>query len=127
MDVWRAMIRAQGGDPDAPLPIAPEAEAVRSEVDGVVTAVDAYGVGVAAWRLGAGRARKEDPVSAGAGVLLHKKPGDPVRAGEVLFELRTEESARIPAALADIRAGVVVAAAATGAPADRTLIIDRIG
>ncbi|MGH3464785.1 MAG: thymidine phosphorylase, partial [Kribbellaceae bacterium] len=64
MDIWRAMIRAQGGDPDAPLPTAPEAEAVRSEVDGVVTAVDAYAVGVAAWRLGAGRARKEDPVSA---------------------------------------------------------------
>jgi thymidine phosphorylase len=126
MDVWRAMIRAQAGDPDAPLPTAPEAEAVRSEVDGAVTAVDAYAVGVAAWRLGAGRARKEDPVSAGAGVLLHKKPGDRVRAGEVLYELRTDESARIPAALADIRAGVVVADALVD-PADRTLIIDRIG
>jgi thymidine phosphorylase len=125
MDAWRAMIRAQSGDPDAPLPVAPETEVVRGDADGVVTAVDAYAIGVAAWRLGAGRARKEDPVSAGAGVVLHKRAGDRVRAGEPLYELRTEDASRIPAALEAARRGVVVAD--EGTPADRTLIIDRIG
>jgi thymidine phosphorylase len=125
MDAWRAMIRAQSGDPDAPLPVAPETEVVRGDADGVVTAVDAYAIGVAAWRLGAGRARKEDPVSAGAGVVLHKRAGDRVRAGEPLCELRTEDASRIPAALEAARRGVVVAD--EGTPADRTLIIDRIG
>ena len=91
MDSWRAMIRAQGGDPDAPLPVAREVEVVRADADGFVAAVDAYAIGVAAWRLGAGRARKEDPVSFGAGVVLHKRPGDPVRAGDVLYELRADE------------------------------------
>ena len=62
MDTWRAMIRAQGGDPDAPLPVAREVEVVRADADGYVAAIDAYAMGVAAWRLGAGRARKEDPV-----------------------------------------------------------------
>jgi thymidine phosphorylase len=123
MDAWRAMIRAQGGDPDAPLPTAPETEVVRAAADGVVAAVDAYAVGLAAWRLGAGRARKEDPVSASAGVLLHRRPGDRVRAGEPLLELRAEDAARIPAALADAEGAVTVAAAA---PAPTPLIIDRI-
>ncbi|MFF5295785.1 thymidine phosphorylase [Paractinoplanes globisporus] len=98
MDSWRRMIAAQGGDPSAPLPVARENEVVRATADGVVTAVDAYGIGVAAWRLGAGRARKEDPVSYGAGVLLKVKPGDRVRAGDVLLELRTDEQSRIPGA-----------------------------
>jgi thymidine phosphorylase len=124
MDTWRAMIRAQGGDPDAPLPIAPETEVVRAAADGVVAAVDAYAVGVAAWRLGAGRARKEDPVSASAGVVLHRRPGDPVRAGEPLLELRTEDPGRIPAAREVIESAVAVAAAA---PPRTPLIIDRVG
>ena len=81
MDVWRAMIAAQGGDPDAPLPTAHETHVVTAPASGVLTRLDALAVGVAAWRLGAGRARKEDPVSAGAGVVLHAKPGDRVRAG----------------------------------------------
>jgi thymidine phosphorylase len=67
MDVWRAMIAAQGGDPDAALPVARESETVLAEADGVLVGLDAMAVGVAAWRLGAGRSRKEDPVSAGAG------------------------------------------------------------
>src|SRR5688572_7130676 len=75
MDVWRRMIRAQGGDPDAPLPVARETHVVPAPADGVVASVDAYAVGVAAWRLGAGRARKEDPVQAGAGIEMHAKPG----------------------------------------------------
>jgi thymidine phosphorylase len=124
MDTWRAMIRAQGGDPDAPLPTAPETEVVRAATGGVVAAIDAYAVGVAAWRLGAGRARKEDPVSASAGVILHRRPGDPVRAGEPLLELRTEDAARIPAAREVVEGAVAVA---TTAPPRTPLIIDRIG
>jgi thymidine phosphorylase len=123
MDSWRAMIRAQGGDPDAPLPVAPERETVRAATDGVVAAVDAYAVGVAAWRLGAGRARKEDPVSASAGVLLHRRPGDRVRAGEILLELRAEDAGRIPAAV-EAAAGAVTVAA--DPPVPTALIIDRI-
>src|SRR5689334_8349006 len=64
MDSWRALVRAQGGDPDAPLPVAHEVETIAAAADGFVATMDAYAVGVAAWRLGAGRARKEDPVSA---------------------------------------------------------------
>ncbi len=81
MDVWRRMIRAQGGDPDAELPVAQETHEVLAPADGVLTQLDALPVGVAAWRLGAGRARKEDPVQAGAGVELHAKPGATVRGG----------------------------------------------
>src|SRR4051812_37865290 len=73
MDSWRAMVRAQGGDPDAPPPTAAETEIVRADRDGYVSTLDAYALGVAAWRLGAGRARKEDPVSAAAGIVLHKR------------------------------------------------------
>jgi thymidine phosphorylase len=123
MDAWRRMIAAQGGDPDAPLPVARENEVVRATADGVVTAVDAYGIGVAAWRLGAGRARKEDPVSFGAGVLLKVKPGDRVRAGDVLFELRTDEQSRIPAAR-DLAADAVIVGDV--APTLTPLVLDRI-
>jgi thymidine phosphorylase len=123
MDSWRAMIRAQGGDPDAPLPDAPETEVIRADRDGYVAAMDAYGLGVAAWRLGAGRARKEDPVSAPAGILLHRRPGHPVRAGDVLCELRAEDAARIPAALE--LAGSAITIADT-APSTVPLILDRI-
>ena len=76
MDAWRRMIAAQGGDPDAPLPTARETHVVTAPPHGVLTGLDAMAVGLAAWRLGAGRARKEDPVQAGAGVEMHAKPGD---------------------------------------------------
>ncbi|GAA1686147.1 thymidine phosphorylase [Fodinicola feengrottensis] len=99
MDVWRRMITAQGGDPSAALPEAPEKHVVTASADGVVTRMDAYAVGVAAWRLGAGRARKEDPVSASAGVVMMRKPGDTVRAGDAIFELHTEEVSRFEGAL----------------------------
>ncbi|MGV9211218.1 thymidine phosphorylase [Micromonospora sp. RB23] len=124
MDSWRAMIRAQGGDPDAPMPAAGEVEVVRAEQDGYVAAVDAYAMGVAAWRLGAGRARKEDPVSVPAGVVLHRRPGDAVRAGDPIYELRAEDSTRIPAALAEASRAVHIAPTA---PAATPLVIERIG
>ena len=123
MDAWRAMIRAQGGDPDAALPVAPEIELVRADRDGYVAGVDAYGIGLAAWRLGAGRARKEDQVSAASGVVLHRRPGDPVLAGEVLYELRAEDPARIPAAREAAEPAVRIVAERPTPPA---LIIDRV-
>jgi thymidine phosphorylase len=123
MDRWQAMVRAQGGDPGAPLPGARETEILRAEADGVVSAVDAYAIGVAAWRLGAGRARKEDPVSASAGVVLHRKPGDRVRAGDPLLELRTDEPHRMAAAREAARDGVSVS---SGVVTPSSLVIERI-
>jgi thymidine phosphorylase len=126
MDVWRAMIAAQGGDPDAPLPTAREVHHVAAPATGVLTRLDAFAVGVAAWRLGAGRARKEDPVSAAAGVVLLAKPGEPVRAGEPLLELHTDEPARIGRALAALEGGIEIGAGVDAAAA-RPLVLDRVG
>ncbi|MCL1899576.1 MAG: thymidine phosphorylase [Promicromonosporaceae bacterium] len=94
MDTWRAMISAQGGDPDAPLPVAKHREQVLAPRDGVLARLDAYGVGVAAWRLGAGRARKEDPVQFAAGIEMHAKPGDQVVGGQPLLTLHTDTPER---------------------------------
>ena len=77
MDAWRRMIRAQGGDPDADLPVARESRTWSTPPRAALTRLDAYAVGLAAWRLGAGRARKEDPVQAGAGVVWHARPATP--------------------------------------------------
>ncbi|MEU6407475.1 thymidine phosphorylase [Microbispora sp. NPDC046933] len=99
MDAWRRMIVAQGGDPDAPLPKAAESAVVTAPASGTLRTLDALKVGVAAWRLGAGRARKEDPVSAGAGIVLHAKPGETVRAGAPLMTLYADEAARFDRAL----------------------------
>lgn len=96
MDVWRAMVRAQGGDPDAALPVARHAQQVVADADGVVTGVDAMEVGLASWRLGAGRARKEDAVQAAAGVRLETGIGDEVRAGQPLATLLTDTAEAIP-------------------------------
>src|SRR5262249_42880981 len=123
MDSWRAMIRAQGGDPAAALPTAREGEQVRAARDGYVTAIDAYGMGIAAWRLGAGRARKEDSVAPSAGVVLQRRPGDPVRAGDVVYELRADEPERIDAARS---AAVAAFAIGDDRPSARPLILDRV-
>ena len=96
-EVYRRMIAAQGGDPDAVLAKAARCEEVLATKDGIVHGVDALKVGVAAWRLGAGRARKEDAVSAGAGVICLKKEGASVRAGEPLFELHADDEAHLDA------------------------------
>ncbi|MFE6390335.1 thymidine phosphorylase, partial [Nocardiopsis dassonvillei] len=94
LESWKRLVRAQCGDPDAPLPVAAERRAVLAPASGTVTRLDAYQVGLAAWRLGAGRARKEDAVSFGAGVTLHAKPGESVQAGEPLFTLHADEAER---------------------------------
>jgi thymidine phosphorylase len=123
MDVWRAMIRAQGGDPDATLPEAREVHVVNAAATGTLTRLDAMAIGVAAWRLGAGRARKEDEVSAGAGVLMLAKPGDPVRAGQPLLELHADDAGRFERAIAALEGGIDIGADYEPTP----LIIDRVG
>ena len=120
MDAWRRMIRAQGGDPDAALPVARESHSVAAPSTGVLSRLDALGVGIAAWRLGAGRARKEDPVSAGAGVVMHAKPGDTVRAGDPLMTLHADSADRFPGAL-EALAGAVSVDPAPGAGPPRAV------
>jgi len=97
---WNEMVRAQGGDPDAALPEASERRQVVAETPGVLTKLDARAVGIAAWRLGAGRARKEDPVSPSAGVVCLKKPGDEVDQGEPVLELHADDPGRFDPAVA---------------------------
>ncbi len=93
------MIEAQGGDPDAALPRAPHVQVVKAPRDGYVSTLDARSVGIAAWRLGAGRSRKEDPVSASAGIVCLRKPGDEVSHGEPVLELHADDRARFERAL----------------------------
>jgi thymidine phosphorylase len=116
MDAWRRMIRAQGGDPDAPLPRAPLVEELRAEVGGPVAAVDALKVGEAAWRLGAGRARKEHPVSPGAGVVLRVVPGDSVSRGAVVAELHADDDAHMEAGRAAIAGAIGIGDAPPAVP-----------
>lgn len=99
MDTWRAVIRAQGGDPEAPLPEARDEHVVLAERDGVLVEQQALPFGIAAWRLGAGRARQSDTVQHAAGIDLHAKPGDAVRAGQPLFTLLADEPERFARAL----------------------------
>ncbi|MGW1991012.1 thymidine phosphorylase [Embleya sp. NPDC001921] len=126
MDVWRRMIRAQGGDPDAKLPVAHETQVVTAASSGLLTRMDAYEVGVAAWRLGAGRARKEERVQAGAGVELHAKPGDMVTVGQPLMTLHTDTPERFDYASEILADAVTIAPAGTAFEAT-PILIDRIG
>ncbi|MFF1841236.1 thymidine phosphorylase [Streptomyces sp. NPDC058217] len=113
MDVWRRMISAQGGDPDATLPVAREQHVVAAHTSGVLTRLDAYDIGVAAWRLGAGRARKEDPVQAGAGIEMHAKPGDTVTKGQRLLTLHTDTPEKFEYALKALPGSFDIAPAGT--------------
>ncbi|MFV0318488.1 MAG: thymidine phosphorylase [Microthrixaceae bacterium] len=123
MDIWRRMIRSQGGDPDAPLPTATTIEEVRATDTGSVSRLDARSVGEAAWVLGAGRAAKEHPVSPSSGVRWRVRPGDRVRAGEVIAELHTDDPFRLDAARTVFERGF-----ALGEPPDPTpLVAERIG
>ncbi|AFR05945.1 thymidine phosphorylase [Nocardiopsis alba] len=121
---WKELVREQGGDPDAPLPVAAERRVVLAPAGGVVTRLDAYQVGLAAWRLGAGRARKEDAVSFGAGVTLHAKPGEEVKAGEPLFTLHTDEPERFDRAAEALEGAFDIGAGDEWKAAP--LVIDRI-
>jgi thymidine phosphorylase len=125
MDTWRAMISAQGGDPDASLPVAPHTEQILAPSDGVLSRLDALDVGIAAWRLGAGRARKEDLVQAGAGVELHAKPGAQVRAGDPLMTLHTETPERFDRAKDALTDSFTIAPSGASVP-DQKLVMGRI-
>jgi thymidine phosphorylase len=122
-EVWCRMISAQGGDPAAPLPTPSHVHVVSAPASGVLASLDAYAVGVAAWRLGAGRARKEDPVQAAAGVLCLAKPGDPVTAGQPLLELHTDTPDAVPAALAALEGGFSIA---DSAPEPGPIVVETI-
>ena len=123
-DAWRAMISAQGGDPDAPLPRAEATEDLLAPASGTLTRLDAMAVGLAAWRLGAGRARPGDAVQAAAGVTWHASPGDEVREGEPLLTLHTDTPDRFERAFAALEDGFTIEA---GATYERPpLVIDRI-
>lgn len=125
MDVYRRMIRAQGGDPEAELPVARESHVMSAPATGTLRRLDALAVGVASWRLGAGRSRKEDPVQAGAGVRLHAKPGDHVKAGEPLMTLLTDTPERFERALESLAEAYDIATD-DSASAERPLILGRL-
>ncbi len=124
--VWEAMVRAQGGDPAAPLPVAPVVEEVVAERSGFLARLEARAVGVAAWRLGAGRARKEDPVSAGAGVRCLVKPGEPVEKGQPLLELHTDDATRLDRARESLRGALEVVDEAPAA-GPGSVVLERVG
>ena len=126
MDAWNRMIRAQGGDPEAPLPVARESHVVAAPASGVLTRLDALAVGTAVWRLGAGRSRKEDPVQAAAGVRWHARPGDPVTEGQPLLTLLTDEPERFDRALAALEGAYDVEPDGS-AYSPSPLVIERVG
>jgi len=125
MDVWRRMVTAQGGDPSATLPVARETHQILAPGSGVLTQLDALQVGMAAWRLGAGRARKEDKVQAGAGIEMHAKPGAVLRAGDPLMTLHTDTPERFDRAIAALE-GAYFIAPEDSRPDLLPLVIDRI-
>jgi thymidine phosphorylase len=125
MDAWRTLIRAQGGDPDAPLPQPRHTHTVTAARSGVVTKLDAMAIGRAVWLLGAGRSRKEDPVAAAAGATWHAVPGDEVTVGAPLITLQCDDERLLGPALAEVEAGMQVGD--PGTVVDRLpLILDRI-
>lgn len=124
MDSWRAMISAQGGNPDAALPVAEHTEVILAETDGHLVGLDAMAVGLAAWRLGAGRAQPGQSVQSEAGVTWHARPGDRVRAGAPLFTLHTQT----PERFAGARAALAGAATFSSEPLaqSRPLVVERV-
>lgn len=124
MDRWREMVRAQGGDPEAPLPVADHLETVVAEADGFLTRLDALSVGVASWRLGAGRARKEDPVQAEAGIEMLAKPGERVVRGQPLLTLHTQTPERFERARQALSGAIAIGPDAPDLPG--SVVLGRI-
>jgi len=124
MEVWRRLVVAQGGDPDAPLPVAEHQRVVRAPSDGHLVRLDAREIGVAAWRLGAGRERKEQDVSPTAGVTWTASVGDPVHEGEPLLVLHADDPARLDEVEPLVLGSFDVAAEP---PVPRPLVVERIG
>ena len=124
LDKFREMIRAQGGDPDQPLPASPVLGVVPAPRDGIVRRLDAYAVGMASWRLGAGRSRPGEAVSAAAGVMCLAKPGERVTKGQPIVELHGDDPSRLDAARAELAAAIDIG---DDPPPERPLILQRIG
>ena len=125
MDSWKKMIRAQGGDPDAKLPVAKEQIQIRSDKDGTLSSMDAMSVGIAAWRLGAGRSKQGEKVSFGAGIEIHAKPGVKINKGDVIYTLHADDSTRFERAQSALHDSFVISQ--DGSVADRlSLIIEKI-
>jgi thymidine phosphorylase len=108
MDKWNEMIRAQHGDPQAKLPVAKHEQVILAEASGFVNELDALAFGTASWRLGAGRARKEDPVQFGAGIVLHTKRGEKIEKGQPLMTLYTDEPERFDRAIDALADGIKI-------------------
>ena len=125
MDIWKKMIRAQGGDPDAKLPVAKEQVQIRADKDGTLSSMDAMSVGIAAWRLGAGRSKQGEKVSFGAGIEIHAKPGAQVKKGDLIYTLHADDSTRFERAQSALQNSIVISQ--DGSVADRLpLIIEKI-
>ena len=124
MDHWKRMISAQGGDPDAKLPVAREKHVITASESGVMTKMDALKIGVSAWRLGAGRSKQGETVQAGAGIEMHSKPGDYIKSGEPLLTLHTDEPARFDRAIEIL--GGAIEIKENGKVERLPLIIERI-
>ncbi|WP_235738248.1 thymidine phosphorylase [Mycolicibacterium austroafricanum] len=123
MDRFRALVAAQGGDPDAALPLGAHSETVSAPRGGTMGDIDAMAVGLAVWRLGAGRSAPGEQVQFGAGMRIHRRPGEPVAAGEPLFTLYTDTPERLAGAVSELDGAWSVG---DEPPARRPLIIDRI-
>ena len=127
MDVWRTMISAQGGNPDAPLPVAREQLVISAPSSGTMLSMDAMKVGVAVWRLGAGRSRQGEQVQAGAGIEIHCKPGEVITAGSPIFTLHTDTPERFARAQEILSDSVIIGQLPQGGKVDRMpLILERI-
>jgi thymidine phosphorylase len=126
MDVWRQMISAQGGDPDAKLPVARENTVVAAHSSGIILSMDAMKVGMAAWRLGAGRSRQGEAVQAGAGIEIHAKPGETIAAGAPLYTLHTDTPAAFTRALESLDNSVTIGEMPVSGIDRLPLIVERI-
>jgi len=124
MDKWNQMIRAQGGDPAAKLPTCPESTTIFAEQDGYVSKIDALAVGVASWRLGAGRAKKEDAVQLGAGIVLHAGLGDWVVKGQPMLTLHSNDAARFERANEALSGQILIDP--VNPPAERNILLEAI-
>ena len=124
MDKWNEMIRAQHGDPTEKLQVAKHEHTILADSSGFVNELDALAVGTASWRLGAGRARKEDPVQFGAGIILHAKRGEKIEKGAPLMTLYTDEAERFDRAVEALSGGIKIESELS--TSFTPLILDRI-
>ena len=125
MDSWKKMIRAQGGDPDAKLPVAKENVKILADKDGTLSSMDAMSVGIAAWRLGAGRSKQGEKVSFGAGIEIHAKPGAQVKKGDLIYTLHADESSRFDRAQSALQNSILISQDGSVAPR-LPLILEKI-